>query len=112
MKISTRRRGDNGKIEPNHIRLSPSRGGTYKTLLGGAVGASVDRGQNTVTAHEHHSTNNSLRDVILAAQDGLVTMLGIALGVVAAGGPTHVLFATVTSSAITQSISMRSPASN
>lgn len=33
---------------------------------------------------EKHSTNNSLRDMILGAQDGLVEMLGITLGVVAA----------------------------
>lgn len=56
--------------------------------------------------HEHHKTTNSLRDVILGGQDGLVNMLGIALGVVAAGGSTHVLLVTGLAAAITESISM------
>jgi vacuolar iron transporter family protein len=108
MKISTGRRatGDTGKSEPNQTRLGPSRRVTSTTLLGRAVRASVDRGQSTVPALEHHSTNNSLRDVILGGQDGLVNMLGIALGVVAAGGPTHVLVVTGIAAAITESISM------
>ena len=33
---------------------------------------------------EKHSPNHSLRDMILGADDGLVEMLGITLGVVAA----------------------------
>jgi predicted membrane protein (TIGR00267 family) len=49
---------------------------------------------------------NSLRDVILGGQDGLVNMLGIALGVVAAGGSTHVLIGAGLAAAITESISM------
>jgi vacuolar iron transporter family protein len=55
---------------------------------------------------EHNSTNNTLRDVILGGQDGLVNMLGIVLGVVAAGGSTHVLIVTGLAAAITESISM------
>src|SRR5260370_8404769 len=55
---------------------------------------------------EKHGTNNALRDVILGGQDGLVNMLGIALGVVAAGGSTHVLVVTGIAAAITESISM------
>src|SRR5437763_8944094 len=55
---------------------------------------------------EKHSTNNSLRDVILGGQDGLVNMLGIALGVVAAGGSNQVLVVTGIAAAITESISM------
>ncbi len=112
MKVSTRRRadttGDTGKRDPNQTRLrpGPSRRVTSTTRLGRAVRASVDRGQSTVHADEHHSTNNSLRDVILGGQDGLVNMLGIALGVVAAGGPTHVLVVTGIAAAITESISM------
>src|SRR5258705_3949096 len=112
MKVSTRRRaeatGDTGELEPNQTRLrrSPSRQLPSTTRLGRAVRASVDRGQSTVPAHEHHSTNNSLRDVILGGQDGLVNMLGIALGVVAAGGPTHVLVVTGIAAAITESTSM------
>jgi predicted membrane protein (TIGR00267 family) len=49
---------------------------------------------------------NSLRDVILGGQDGLVNMLGIVLGVIAAGGSTHVLIVTGIAAAITESISM------
>jgi predicted membrane protein (TIGR00267 family) len=78
-----------------------------KTLLGRAVGATFDRGTKTPRiGREKHSTNNSLRDVILGGQDGLVNMLGIALGVVAAGGSTHVLIITGLAAAITESISM------
>jgi hypothetical protein len=59
-----------------------------------------------VPGGEHHSTTNSLRDVILGGQDGLVNMLGIALGVVVAGGSTHVPIVTGLAAAITESISM------
>ena len=79
---------------------------TLITRLGRAVRASVHRSKDTSTAHEQQSTNNSLRDVILGGQDGLVNMLGIALGVVAAGGSTHVLVVTGIAPAITESISM------
>lgn len=78
---------------------------TSTTPLGRAVRASLDSGK-TLTAREQHGTNNSLRDVILGGQDGLVNMLGIALGVVAAGGSTHVLVVTGIAAAITESISM------
>jgi predicted membrane protein (TIGR00267 family) len=71
-----------------------------------AVRASVDRGKNTLHANEQRKTNNSLRDVILGGQDGLVNMLGIALGVVAAGGSTHVLVVAGIAAAVTESISM------
>ena len=56
--------------------------------------------------HKPHRTKNSLRDVILGGQDGLVNMLGIALGVVAAGGSNRVLVVTGIAAAITESISM------
>jgi predicted membrane protein (TIGR00267 family) len=79
----------------------------HATRLGRAVRASVDGGKGTTApSHEHHKTTNSLRDVILGGQDGLVNMLGIALGVVAAGGSTHVLIVTGVAAAITESISM------
>jgi VIT1/CCC1 family predicted Fe2+/Mn2+ transporter len=71
-----------------------------------AVRASVERGKNNFQAAEQHKSNNSLRDVILGGQDGLVNMLGIALGVVAAGASTHVLVVTGIAAAITESISM------
>src|SRR5213592_1253465 len=77
------------------------------TRLGRAVRAAVDGGRDRpMIGKEKHSTNNSLRDVILGGQDGLVNMLGIALGVVAAGGSTHVLIVTGLAAAITESISM------
>jgi predicted membrane protein (TIGR00267 family) len=77
------------------------------TRLGRAVRASVDgRRESPMIGKEKHSTNNSLRDVILGGQDGLVNMLGIALGVVAASGSTHVLVVTGIAAAITESISM------
>jgi VIT1/CCC1 family predicted Fe2+/Mn2+ transporter len=76
------------------------------TTVVSAVRASVERRRENLNAHEPHKTNNSLRDVILGGQDGLVNMLGIALGVVAAGGSTHVLVVTGIAAAITESISM------
>jgi predicted membrane protein (TIGR00267 family) len=77
------------------------------TALGSAVRATVDgTRKSSMIGKETHSTNNSLRDVILGGQDGLVNMLGIALGVVAAGGSTHVLIVTGIAAAITESISM------
>jgi predicted membrane protein (TIGR00267 family) len=80
---------------------------TTTTALGSAVRAAIDGGgRNPIIGKEKHSTNNSLRDVILGGQDGLVNMLGIALGVVAAGGSTHVLIVTGLAAAITESISM------
>src|ERR1700687_3909330 len=69
------------------------------TRLGRAV-------RDTVHSDERHRTKNSLRDVILGGQDGLVNMLGIALGVVAAGGSSHILVVTGIAAAITESISM------
>lgn len=77
------------------------------TRLGRAVRTAADGGrERPMLGKEKHSTNNSLRDVILGGQDGLVNMLGIALGVIAAGGSTHVLVVTGIAAAITESISM------
>lgn len=77
------------------------------TPLGRAVTALVDRDQpHNSRKLAHNGKTNSLRDVILGGQDGLVNMLGIALGVVAAGGSTHVLIVTGLAAAITESISM------
>jgi VIT1/CCC1 family predicted Fe2+/Mn2+ transporter len=49
---------------------------------------------------------NWLRDVILGGQDGLVNILGIVLGVIAAGGSRTVLLGAGFAAAITESISM------
>ena len=64
------------------------------TRLGLSVQLSLNRGMSPPQRHKPHRTKNSLRDVILGGQDGLVNMLGIALGVVAAGGSNHVLVVT------------------
>jgi VIT1/CCC1 family predicted Fe2+/Mn2+ transporter len=59
-----------------------------------------------VRHREYHHQTNSLRDVILGGQDGLVNILGIILGVIAGGGSATVLLATGFAAAITESISM------
>jgi vacuolar iron transporter family protein len=80
---------------------------TTTTRLGRAVRTAVNSGRESpMIGKEKHSTNNSLRDVILGGQDGLVNMLGIALGVVAASGSTHILLVTGLAASITESISM------
>ncbi len=76
------------------------------TQLGRSCIQPLERHMNTLRRHKQHRTKNSLRDVILGGQDGLVNMLGIALGVVAAGGSNHVLVVTGIAAAITESISM------
>src|ERR1700675_679660 len=80
---------------------------TTSTPLGRAVGTSVEGGRGTKTPdQEHHDSTNSLRDVILGGQDGLVNILGIILGVIAGGGSNTVLLAAGFAAAITESISM------
>src|SRR5207302_252353 len=69
------------------------------TRLGRAV-------HRTAGHAEPHRRGNWLRDVILGGQDGLVNILGIILGVTAAGGSTAVLIVTGIAAAITESISM------
>jgi predicted membrane protein (TIGR00267 family) len=78
-----------------------------ETPLGRAVGVAEAAGRARATRHrEHHRKKNSLRDVILGGQDGLVNILGIILGVIAGGGSNTVLLATGFAAAITESISM------
>jgi vacuolar iron transporter family protein len=72
--------------------------GRVVRAAGGASGRSPHR--------EAHHQVNWLRDVILGGQDGLVNMIGIVLGVTAAGGSTSVLIVTGIAAAITESISM------
>jgi len=76
------------------------------TRLGLCCINATDRSMKTPHGHKQHRTKNSLRDVILGGQDGLVKMLGIALGVVAAGASNRVLVVTGIAAAITESISM------
>jgi VIT1/CCC1 family predicted Fe2+/Mn2+ transporter len=76
-----------------------------QTQLGRAVTRSDEAAGSA--PHEPHSTQgNWLRDVILGGQDGLVNMLGIELGVIAAGASASVLITTGLAAAITESISM------
>ena len=75
------------------------------TVLGRAVSTSIGS-QNTVPAHQQNGAKNSLRDVILGGQDGLVNMLGIALGVIAGGGSNHILFVIGIAVSIIELISM------
>ena len=76
------------------------------THLGLSCIRTTGSSMKSLHGHKQHRTKNSLRDVILGGQDGLVNMLGIALGVVAAGGSNHVLVVTGIAAAITESISM------
>jgi vacuolar iron transporter family protein len=76
------------------------------TRLGQAVRAMAARTPAVRMHREHHRRGNSLRDVILGGQDGLVNILGIILGVIAGGGSSTVLLATGFAAAITESISM------
>lgn len=79
------------------------------TRLGRAVrstpGVTQRRSEDTKQQEPARQTN-SLRDVILGGQDGLVNILGIILGIVAAHGSTPVLITTGFAAAITESISM------
>ena len=77
------------------------------TRLGRAVRATADGAGIASARHrEPHRRTNSLRDVILGGQDGLVNILGIILGVIAGGGSNTVLLAAGFAAAITESISM------
>lgn len=55
---------------------------------------------------ERHKRENTLRDVILGGQDGLVNALGIILGVMAATADVRVLLSTIIAASIAESISM------
>ncbi len=55
---------------------------------------------------EPHKLENSLRDVILGGQDGLVNALGIILGVLVGGGNSHILITTVLAASFAESLSM------
>jgi vacuolar iron transporter family protein len=79
-----------------------------RTRLARAVRATAETAiaMSATTHPERHRQTNWLRDVILGGQDGLVNILGIILGVIAAGGSTTVLLVTGFAAAITESISM------
>jgi VIT1/CCC1 family predicted Fe2+/Mn2+ transporter len=53
-----------------------------------------------------HSKSSWLSDVILGGQDGLVNVLGISLGLSAAGANTFIILAAGLAATITESISM------
>src|SRR5438309_9932479 len=85
----------------------PDREGVDATRLARAVRTTTEGAALGAAPHrERHSQKNSLRDVILGGQDGLVNILGIILGVIAGGGSNTVLLAAGFAAAITESISM------
>ncbi len=53
-----------------------------------------------------HGRGASMADVILGAQDGLVNVLGVLLGVAAASGSTRVALAAASAAAVAESLSM------
>lgn len=57
-------------------------------------------------SEERHSQSNWLRDLILGGQDGLVNVLGIVLGVAAAGGANRILIAASLAAAFAEAVSM------
>jgi vacuolar iron transporter family protein len=80
-----------------------------RTRLGRAVGRADAPAPAPAAPRRHKphaSETNWLRDVILGGQDGLVNILGIILGITAAGGSRSVLLITGLAAAITESISM------
>jgi VIT1/CCC1 family predicted Fe2+/Mn2+ transporter len=87
------------------MRADPERRAA-ETPLGRAVGITTTTAASMASHRERHSQKNSLRDVILGGQDGLVNILGIILGVIAGGGSNTVLLAAGFAAAITESISM------
>jgi predicted membrane protein (TIGR00267 family) len=90
-------------LSPGELDVSTAqKGAAPVTPLGRAVRPGARRAKHT----EGHRKANSLRDVILGGQDGLVNILGIILGVIAGGGSNTVLLATGFAAAITESISM------
>src|SRR5919204_1834153 len=78
--------------------------GAPPTRLGRVVRAATE--QLGIIQRTEQRRKNWLRDVILGGQDGLVNILGIILGVIAADGSTTVLVVTGIAAAITESISM------
>jgi len=89
------------------VTTQPKAPGAAVTRLGRAVQKAAGQADLPLAAHgEHHRRTNSLRDVILGGQDGLVNILGIILGIIAGGGSTTVLIAAGFAAAITESISM------
>jgi predicted membrane protein (TIGR00267 family) len=87
-------------------RVGPHRQGGTHTALARAVRAAAAATPSMRRHREHHHQTNSLRDVILGGQDGLVNILGIILGVIAGSGSKTVLLSTGFAAAITESISM------
>jgi predicted membrane protein (TIGR00267 family) len=55
---------------------------------------------------KQHVKKNTLRDLILGGQDGLVNVLGIIFGVSAAGGSAHILIAAGLAATFAEAVSM------
>jgi len=59
-----------------------------------------------INVTEQHKNGTNLRDIILGGQDGLVNVLGVVLGVVAAGGENRILIAASLAAAFAEAVSM------
>ncbi len=55
---------------------------------------------------QKHVKRNTIRDLILGGQDGLVNVLGIVFGVSAAGGATHIILAAGLAATFAEAVSM------
>jgi VIT1/CCC1 family predicted Fe2+/Mn2+ transporter len=64
----------------------------------------MDRHKHILLEKGH--TRNTLRDLILGGQDGLVNVLGIVFGVSAAGGSTHIILAAGLAATFAEAVSM------
>ncbi len=88
------------------MAITAEQGPRPTTRLGRVVRATAGGSVSGAPQSEAHRPANWLRDVILGGQDGLVNILGIILGVIAAGGSESVLIIAGFAAAITESISM------
>jgi predicted membrane protein (TIGR00267 family) len=81
---------------------------SVSTRLGRAVRAGTrgSRARSIEQEHDSQRQGNWLRDVILGGQDGLVNVLGIALGISAATADVKVLITAGLAATFTESISM------
>ncbi|HSO39334.1 MAG TPA: VIT1/CCC1 transporter family protein [Labilithrix sp.] len=71
-----------------------------------ASGLTRDEQRRHHTSADPHVRGRWLSDVVLGAQDGLVNTLGVVLGVAAASGNAHVVFASGMAAGIAEALSM------
>ena len=92
--------------DPSNVLMTVSQQAARGTRARARGNPSTGKRASAGPHREQHRGTNWLRDVILGGQDGLVNILGIILGVIAANGSTTVLLVTGLAAAITESISM------